>query len=239
MYAPLEFAVGLIIWWIALCDSFATIVLPRTVAPMKRPSGRFNKLSWWIWAGIGRRIKNPQLRLSYLAIYGPVSVILLLVLWGGLMILAFALIYQGMGSQFNAASGTVGFGTLIYTSGSTFLTLGLGDVTSRDPIIRFFMIMEAASGFIFLGLIISYMPLLDQAYGRARLAINSSFRAPASHRADPGSSFATRMQGIPRSCAGRCARPSAGWPRSFKAISRIPCCRFTAPSGSGNPGWFR
>ena len=165
MYAPLEFAAGLIIWWIALWDSFATIVLPRTVAPMRRPSGRFNKLSWWIWSSIGRRIRNPQLRLSYLATYGPVSVILLLILWGGLMILAFALIYQGMGSQFNAASGTVGFGTLFYTSASTFLTLGLGDVTSPEPIGRFFVIMEAASGFIFLGLIISYMPLLDQAYG--------------------------------------------------------------------------
>ena len=197
MYAPLEFAVGLIIWWIALWDSFATIVLPRTVAPMKRPSGRFNKLSWWVWAFIGRRINNPQLRLTYLATYGPVSVILLLILWGGLMILAFALIYQGMGSQFNAASGTVGFGTLVYTSALTFLTLGLGDVTSPEPIGRFFVILEAASGFIFLGLIISYMPLLDQAYGARevgnQLILSRAGQPPSGAKfliryADPGHS---------------------------------------------------
>ena len=49
-------------------------------------------------------------------------------------------------------------------SGSTFLTLGIGDVTSADPIGRFFMILEAASGLIFLGLVITYMPFLHQAY---------------------------------------------------------------------------
>ena len=49
-------------------------------------------------------------------------------------------------------------------SGSTFLTLGLGDVTSPHPFDRFLVIIEAATGFVFLGLIITYMPLLDQAY---------------------------------------------------------------------------
>jgi hypothetical protein len=49
-------------------------------------------------------------------------------------------------------------------SGSTFLTLGLGDITSPDPLGRMFMVFEAATGFVFLGLIITYMPLLDQAY---------------------------------------------------------------------------
>jgi hypothetical protein len=164
MFGAFELAFGLLIWWIALWDSFATIVLPRTVAPMRRPSGRFNQWSWALWSMIARRIRQPGLQLSFLAIYGPISVILLLILWGGLMIVAFAMIFQGLGAEFVAASGTVGFGTLIYTSASTFLTLGLGDVTSPEPIGRTFVIMEASSGFIFLGLLISYMPLLDQAY---------------------------------------------------------------------------
>ncbi len=164
MLGSLELAVGLLVWWIALWDSFATIVLPRTVAPMRRPSGRFNHLSWALWSMIGRRIRQPQLQLSFLAIYGPISVILLLVLWGGLMIVAFAMIFQGLGARFYGASGAHGFGTLIYTSASTFLTLGLGDITSPEPIGRTLVILEAGSGFIFLGLMISYMPLLDQAY---------------------------------------------------------------------------
>src|SRR3954470_14076441 len=180
MLSWLELAIGLLIWCGVLWDGFATIVLPRTVAPMKRLSGRFYKRSWRLWAAVGRRIRQPELRLSFLAVYGPVSVMLLLILWAGLMIVAFALIYQGLGPRFQAAAGSVGFGTLLYMSGSTFLTLGLGDVTSPDPIGRSFILIEAGSGYTFLALIITYMPLLDQAYG-AREVGNLLIHSRAGH----------------------------------------------------------
>jgi hypothetical protein len=179
----LETAFGFLIWGAVLWDSFATVVLPRTVAPMRRLSGRFNKLSWTAWAAIGRRIAQRDLQLSFLAIYGPISVVMLLVLWAGLMILAFALIYQGLGTRFQAESGETTFGTLLYTSGSTFLTLGIGDVTTTDPLGRLLMIVEAASGFTFLGLVISYMPVLEQAYGTREtgsLLIHSRVGTPPS-----------------------------------------------------------
>jgi hypothetical protein len=91
---------------------------------------------------------------------------LLLVLWCSLIILAFALIYGGLAPRIVSASesASVGFGTLLYMSGSTFLTLGLGDVTAADPITRLFILLEAGTGYIFLALIITYMPVLEQAY---------------------------------------------------------------------------
>jgi len=164
MLSWLEFAAGLLIWCGVLWDGFATIILPRTVAPMRRFSGRFYRWTWLLWAAVGRRIRQPELRLSFLAVYGPLSVVLLLVLWAVLMIVAFTLIYHGLGSRFEAA-GSVGFGTLLYMSASTFLTLGLGDVTSPDAIARLFILLEAGSGYIFLALMITYMPVLEQAYG--------------------------------------------------------------------------
>ena len=42
---------GVLIWIGILWDAFATIVLPRTVAPMRRLSGRFYK---WSWRALGR-----------------------------------------------------------------------------------------------------------------------------------------------------------------------------------------
>ena len=150
MLSRMEFAVGLLIWCGVLWDGFATIILPRTVAPMRRMSGRFYRWSWLLWAAVGRRIRQRDLRLSFLAVYGPLSVVLLLVLWAVLMIVAFTLIYHGLGSRFHAVAGSVGFGTLLYMSASTFLTLGLGDVTSPDTIARLFILLEAGSGYIFL-----------------------------------------------------------------------------------------
>jgi hypothetical protein len=161
----IELIFGLLIWMGVLWDGFATIVLPRTVAPMKRLSGRFTRLAWRCYAAVGRRIPQPDLRLNFLAIYGPLSVFLLLTVWAVLIVVAFALVYQGLGPRFQALAGPVRFGTLLYMSASTFLTLGLGDVTSADPVGRLFVILEAGTGYVFLALIITYMPLLDQAYG--------------------------------------------------------------------------
>jgi hypothetical protein len=127
MLSRMEFAVGLLIWCGVLWDGFATIILPRTVAPMRRVSGRFYRWSWLLWAAVGRRIRQPGLRLSFLAVYGPLSVVLLLVLWAVLMIVAFTLIYHGLGSRFHAVAGSVGFGTLLYISTVTVFPGVLAD----------------------------------------------------------------------------------------------------------------
>jgi hypothetical protein len=164
MLSWLELAAGLFIWCGVLWDGFATIILPRTVAPMGRVSGRFCKWSWRLWAAVGGRIRGREIRLNFLSVYGPLSVVILLVVWAGLMIFAFTLVYHALGPRFQAPGGSVGFGTLLYMSASTFLTLGLGDVTSSDPIARLFVQLEAGSGYMFLALMITYMPVLEQAY---------------------------------------------------------------------------
>ena len=160
-----ELLLGSLICAVVLWDGFATIVLPRTVAPMRRLSGRFTRLSWWLWSRAGRKIAQPELRLNFFAVYGPMSVMFLLVVWGWLIVLGFTLIYQGLGDRLQITDGQSGFGTLLYMSGSTFLTLGLGDVTCTDPLGRMFILLEAASGYVCLAIIITYLPLLDQAYG--------------------------------------------------------------------------
>ena len=128
---------------------------------------------------------------------------------------------------------------MIYTSASTFLTLGLGDVTSPEPIGRTFVILEAGSGFIFLGLMISYMPLLDQAYSSREVG-NQLIHSRAG-RPPSGIKFLLRYADAGRSehsSRARFARPSAGWPRSCRAIFPIRCCRSTGHSGWVNRGWF-
>jgi hypothetical protein len=175
-----EFAIGMLIWLGVIWDGFATIVLPRSVAPMKRLAGRFNRWSWRLWSAVGRGIRQRDRQLIFLSVYGPVSVMLLLVIWAGLMIVAFAMIYHGLGPRFQADRGSIDFGALLYMSGSTFLTLGLGDITSTDPTARAFMILETATGYIFLGLIITYMPALEQSYGE-READNLLIHSRAGH----------------------------------------------------------
>lgn len=64
------------------------------------------------------------------------------------------------------------FGTYLYLSATTFVTLGLGDVTPVTSTGRLITAIEAASGFAFLALTISYLPVLYQAFSRREVSVS-------------------------------------------------------------------
>jgi hypothetical protein len=80
MLSRSEVVAGLLIWCGILWDGFATIIWPHTIAPMSRSSGRFYYWSWMLWAAVARRIARPALRLWFMAVCGPLSVMLLLLI---------------------------------------------------------------------------------------------------------------------------------------------------------------
>lgn len=154
-----------------LQDSFEAIVLPRRVSRRFRLSRLFYVSSWMLWSALARKIKSSNRRETYLSYFGPLSLILLLVIWAAVLIFSFALVQWGWGSAFHAPEGLVTFRTDIYMSGTTFITLGLGDVTPMDGASRVLTVAEACTGFGFLALIIGYVPVIYQAFSRRELDI--------------------------------------------------------------------
>ncbi len=134
------------------------------------------------------------------------------------------------------AAGSVGFGTLLYMSASTFLTLGLGDVTSTDAISRLFILLEAGSGYMFLALMITYMPVLEQAYGAREIGSLLIHSRLAARPARSSFCIVTPAPTAPKFCGAICASPSAGWPRSSRPISLIPFWRFTGRTTGADRG---
>jgi hypothetical protein len=61
--------------------------------------------------------------------------------------------------------------TCAYLSGTTFFTLGLGDVTPHTSLERFLTVAESGLGFGFLALVISYLPVIYQAFSRREVNI--------------------------------------------------------------------
>jgi hypothetical protein len=57
-------------------------------------------------------------------------------------------------------------------SGTTFVTLGLGDVTPSTPVARLLTVLESGLGFAFLALVIGYVPLISQAFSRREVSIS-------------------------------------------------------------------
>jgi hypothetical protein len=151
--------IGLVLLWVILWDGFEVIILPRRVTRRIRLSRMFYRSTWFLWSRLARRIRTNKRRERYLSFYGPLSLLLLIVVWAVGLIVAFALM------QWAAAPPQTGFPESLYMSGSTFITLGLGDAP-RTPLARFVTVLEAATGFGFLALVISYLPVLYQAFSR-------------------------------------------------------------------------
>ncbi|TMD46410.1 MAG: two pore domain potassium channel family protein, partial [Chloroflexi bacterium] len=162
----LAIIIGLFLILIILQDSFESIVLPRRVSRRFRLSRLFYVSTWVLWSSLARKMRAGNRREVYLSYYGPLSLILMLVVWAAALICAFGLLQWGMSLPMNAPEKEMTLGTYLYMSGTTFITLGLGDVTPLAGVGRFLAVAEAGMGFGFLALIIGYVPIIYQAFSR-------------------------------------------------------------------------
>ena len=163
---------GLLLLLAILWDAFESVILPRHVQRSFRIARFFYRNAWSFCSFTARHIRNPKLRESYLSYFGPLSLLLLIAFWALAMVLAFAMLQWAAGSAF-AGSVTPGtFRTDLYFSGTTFFTLGLGDVTPQTSIARILSVAEAGTGFGFLAVIIAYLPTLYGGFSQREVNIS-------------------------------------------------------------------
>jgi len=161
------FVVAVVLW-----DAFEAIVLPRRVTRRLRLTSAFYRMTWAPVAGVARRLPPGKKRDRYLGFYGPLSLLLLLLVWAVGLILAFALLYWAMGVRLQTPGTGVNFATYLYMSGVTFFTLGYGDVFPLEGLGRALSVTEAGMGFGFLAIVIGYLPVLYQSFSRREVSIS-------------------------------------------------------------------
>jgi len=168
----LSLVAGIVCLFTVLFDAFQTIILPRRAIGRFRLTNIFYKITWRPWAFFARRLGNPRWSESAFSYYGPMSLILLLVVWASAMVVGFALIFFALGSPFNDGTQKPGLRSDLYVSGTTIFTLGLGDVTPRSPWARELIILEAGTGLGFLAVVMGYFPVLYSAFSRREVTIS-------------------------------------------------------------------
>lgn len=161
-------AAGLAIVLIVLWDSFEAILLPRRVSRRYRMTRLFYVSTWRPWRAAARLFRKAKRREAFLSYYGPLSLLFLFSLWAAALIAGFGLLYY---STSRADRSAPSIATCAYLSGTTFFTLGLGDVTPHTPLERFLAVAESGLGFGFLALVISYLPVIYQAFSRREVSI--------------------------------------------------------------------
>ncbi|MGH9713362.1 MAG: potassium channel family protein [Candidatus Acidiferrales bacterium] len=161
--------VGSVVIVTVLWDAFETIILPRRVARWFRLTRIFYISTWTPYRAVGRKIRAKKNRETFLSFFGPLSLLLLFVLWATCLIFGFGFLYYSAAVNHDPTLSS--FSTAVYMSGTTFFTLGLGDVTPHTSAERVLAVFESGIGFGFLALVISYLPVIYQAFSRREVNI--------------------------------------------------------------------
>lgn len=159
---------GLIVIALILLEVFETIVLPRRVTRRFRVTVLFYRGTWIPWRGIARRFFPPKRRETFLSFYGPLSLLFLFDFWAVALVFGFGLLYFSA-SRTDAALHS--FATCLYLSGTSLFTLGIGDVTPHNWFERVLVVSESGLGLGFLALVLSYLPVIYQAFSRREVNI--------------------------------------------------------------------
>jgi hypothetical protein len=169
---PGAFIGGAAIFLIVLWDAFEAIILPRRVTRKFRLTRLFFRSTWHIWKFVMCLVPSRKQREALLGFYGPLSLLVLVAVWAVGLVLGFGLMQYGAGSAVNMAGGEPSFLTDIYLSGTTFFTLGLGDVISRSGLARALVVTEAGFGFGFLAAVIGYLPFIYGSFSEREVDIS-------------------------------------------------------------------
>jgi Ion channel len=151
---------GLAVIVLVLNDIFQSVVVPRAVGRRWRISFLVWRSSWHVWPGLAWKLygADDDKREDFLAVFAPFMLVFLLFVWAAGVIFGYGLIFWGL--RAGLAPPIHSFGTALYFSGTSTLTIGFGDVVGRSAGTRFFSVLAAVSGFSTFSIVTAYLFLL-------------------------------------------------------------------------------
>jgi hypothetical protein len=170
--APGAFLAGVAIFLIVIWDAFEAVILPRRVTRKFRLTRFFYRTTWSAWKFVVCLVSERKTRETLLGFYGPISLLVLIGVWAVGLVFGFGLMQYGAGSAVNVTGPQPSFATDVYLSGTTFFTLGLGDVVPRSSLARALVVTEAGFGFGFLAAIIGYLPFIYGSFSKREVDIS-------------------------------------------------------------------
>jgi len=152
---------GIAIVAVVLWDTFEVMLLPVPVKRSVRLVMIFLRFWWAFWSAGARLWKPGHRRERTLGLFGPVSLVSLILTWMSGLIAGFSLI------QLSLIQPRPGLLQALFLSGNTFFTLGIGsEILAHSSATKAVSILEAGCGLGFLALVIGYLPVLYQLYAR-------------------------------------------------------------------------
>ncbi len=168
---PLALTLGSALILGTLLDGFETILLPRRINRRFRYSRLYYRGGWTLWRRVASALRSGRFREAMLGVFGPLSMLGLFASWTAGLILGFALLHWGLTAD-PLRNAPAGLAADLYFSGTTFFTLGLGDIIPTAGPSRLLTVLESGLGFAGLAVIIGYLPVLYQAFSKREVTIS-------------------------------------------------------------------
>jgi hypothetical protein len=156
------------ILWFAAGIALVFLVIDAAVRTLVLPRGSVVSLSRVIWltsrrvfALIAGRCKTYESRDRVLALYAPLTLLLLPVVWLALILGGFTMMFHALGVS--------SWRTAFVESGSSLLTLGF--VQPRDLPTSVLAFLDAAFGLGVLALFVAYLPSIYNAFSRREVFV--------------------------------------------------------------------
>lgn len=178
-------------WVVAVVGSLLVVVVIRDVFhTLFHPIGHGSiapqvmKFVWWLL-----RLFHPDRRIASLT--GPLGIALVVLTWGALAVLGWAMLYFAQmpggfaySSELNPAERHGVFDSL-YLSLVTIGTLGFGDIVPTSPFLRLLVPLEALFGFMLLTAAVSWVLQIYPALHRRRVLALQLSTLREARRAQP------------------------------------------------------
>jgi hypothetical protein len=129
------------------------------------------RVTWLAWGRSATLFRAEARRERFLAVFGPLSLLGLVGVWALGLIVGFAGLHWSAGSDLRPLGSEIPFLDDLYMSGTTFFTLGLGDLHPVGRVARFLTVAEGGTGFAFLAIVIAYFPVLYQSFSRREVQL--------------------------------------------------------------------
>ena len=153
------FCLGVTVVGTAVRSVVRILVLPRNA--QDRIGRAVFQVTRWFFDFRSRKTTTFDQRDSIWALYAPVSLLLLPMVWLGVVLLGYQLIYWGLGVR--------GWAQAFKVSGSSLFTLGIASVD--ELAVTALTFSEAAIGLFIITLLIAYLPTIYSAFQRREAAV--------------------------------------------------------------------
>jgi Ion channel len=150
-------------------DIFQSVVVPRPTRGSIRLAPFLLDGMWPLWKWIAFRFPSAKYRAACLGIYAPLTVVILLLVWGIALIFGYGLLFLAFQSELQPRLHDLG--TALYFAGTSLLTIGFGDIVATGGITRVLALFAGASGIALASSVISMFFSLYSSLGHREVLV--------------------------------------------------------------------